>query len=255
MNNTSNKKLIKPLVIGHRGSSGKKLENTMSAFEQAHLDHADGIELDTFLTADYKLIVFHDQNTKRLSEAQIDLTKANWEDIQNIKLKNNESISLLEDVLSEYLNKFSWINIELKPLHPKSKMFVEVLMHVLKFQSHTERILISSSSLSLLNRVSKRLPDIALGLVTTSIPQLFLRKVFYPHLPLTTINPDQNLLKKNWFWKLVQPKEKIWVWNAETEESWRNCLNHQVQAIITDHPEKLISYLKNPDFVFENHHD
>ena len=47
-------------IIAHRGSSHACHENTMAAFQRAHADGADGIELDLRCTADGRWIVHHD---------------------------------------------------------------------------------------------------------------------------------------------------------------------------------------------------
>ena len=49
----------RPIVIAHRGASGKYPENTPASFKNA-LDYADFLEQDLQLTNDDKLIVFHD---------------------------------------------------------------------------------------------------------------------------------------------------------------------------------------------------
>ncbi len=47
-------------VIAHRGASRARRENTLPAFELAHLQGADGVELDVRRTADRRLRVLHD---------------------------------------------------------------------------------------------------------------------------------------------------------------------------------------------------
>lgn len=59
------RRLVAPLVqpvlnIGHRGASGDAPENTLTAFELAARQGADGIELDVRLSADGVPVVLHD---------------------------------------------------------------------------------------------------------------------------------------------------------------------------------------------------
>lgn len=54
-----------PLNIAHRGGAGLRPENTLAAFEDAVARGADGAELDVQLTADGKVVVFHDNRLKR----------------------------------------------------------------------------------------------------------------------------------------------------------------------------------------------
>lgn len=49
-----------PLVLGHRGASGYRPENTMEAFELAIAQGADGVECDLVPTKDGELIIRHE---------------------------------------------------------------------------------------------------------------------------------------------------------------------------------------------------
>jgi glycerophosphoryl diester phosphodiesterase len=60
----------KPLVIAHRGASGFAPENTLAAFRLAIALGADGIELDTQLSADGQAVVIHDARVNRTTNAK-----------------------------------------------------------------------------------------------------------------------------------------------------------------------------------------
>ena len=51
---------MKPLIIAHRGWSGRYPENTLIAFEKALELPVDGIEFDLRLTADDRIVVSHE---------------------------------------------------------------------------------------------------------------------------------------------------------------------------------------------------
>lgn len=55
-------------VIAHRGASGQAPESTLEAFTLAHEQGADYLEMDAQLTADGKLVVFHDDTIERTSD-------------------------------------------------------------------------------------------------------------------------------------------------------------------------------------------
>jgi glycerophosphoryl diester phosphodiesterase len=52
-------------IIAHRGSSHEAPENTVAAAELAWMQNADAVELDVHLSKDGKLVVIHDDDTKR----------------------------------------------------------------------------------------------------------------------------------------------------------------------------------------------
>ncbi len=56
-----------PWIVAHRGGSRLAPENTLPAFERAAALGADAIEIDVRLTADGRVVVFHDEDTARLT--------------------------------------------------------------------------------------------------------------------------------------------------------------------------------------------
>ncbi|HEX9051937.1 MAG TPA: glycerophosphodiester phosphodiesterase [Anaeromyxobacter sp.] len=56
-----------PWIVAHRGGSRLAPENTLPAFERAAALGADAIEIDVRLTADGTAVVFHDEDTARLT--------------------------------------------------------------------------------------------------------------------------------------------------------------------------------------------
>ena len=56
------------LVVGHRGASAHRPENTLPSFELAVEQGVDAIELDVHLTADGQLAVIHDATLERTTD-------------------------------------------------------------------------------------------------------------------------------------------------------------------------------------------
>jgi len=107
----------KPLVIAHRGDCTNAPENTRAAFKAAMDAGADGFELDVFLLADNTVIVFHDEDTERLTGVKGDITKMTIEDVRKLSV-NGEPIPTLEEILNEFSAK-TLINVEMKAYKPK----------------------------------------------------------------------------------------------------------------------------------------
>lgn len=59
----------RPLVFAHRGGAALAPENTMPAFEQAVALGVDGFEFDVRLTRDDEVVVFHDDDLARTTDA------------------------------------------------------------------------------------------------------------------------------------------------------------------------------------------
>lgn len=102
----------RPLVIAHRGDCSNAPENTMAAFQAALDAGSDGIELDVFLTSDNRVIVFHDEDTERLTGVKGDITKMTLDQVRKLSVKG-EPIPTLEEVFTAFADKLL-INVELK---------------------------------------------------------------------------------------------------------------------------------------------
>lgn len=102
-------------IYAHRGlfDNKKIVENTISAFKKALLDNLN-IELDIRVTKDNKIIVFHDNNIKRLTGIDRLVKEMTYNELSNVKLLNTtDKIPLLEDVL-KLVNGRVTLLIELK---------------------------------------------------------------------------------------------------------------------------------------------
>ena len=95
--------------VGHRGASYLAPENTLAAIKLAWELGADGAECDVMLTADKKVVLFHDKNTKKITGHNLTIMDATWEELKPLVViprKTNrpeythETIPLLEDVLA-----------------------------------------------------------------------------------------------------------------------------------------------------------
>lgn len=103
----------------------------MAGFRKAWALGVDGIELDVFQTADGRLVVFHDEQTERLTGVKGNITQMTWDEVSRLRIRRKldmgagqlftyareEPIPLLEQVLDEFRDKLL-INIEMKAYAP-----------------------------------------------------------------------------------------------------------------------------------------
>ena len=112
-----------PKRWAHRGCCTLYPENTLEAFiAAAELDGITGIELDIQLTSDGEMVVFHDENLRRVTHIDRNVRGCTLAEIKNIAIPANDgkycSIPTLEEVLvmmKPYCeSRGILINIELK---------------------------------------------------------------------------------------------------------------------------------------------
>jgi glycerophosphoryl diester phosphodiesterase len=77
-------------ILGHRGSAGTALENTMEAMQHGWESGADGIEVDVHLSADNHVVVHHDKTTKRLCDKNVAIKSSTLAELENIRLRDQE---------------------------------------------------------------------------------------------------------------------------------------------------------------------
>ena len=87
-------------AFAHRGLHGEgAAENTMTAFERA-CEAGFGIELDVQLSRDGKVVVFHDDDLKRMTGDPRRVDEVDLEEMQRLELPFGEHIPLFEGVLA-----------------------------------------------------------------------------------------------------------------------------------------------------------
>lgn len=103
-------------LIAHRGYHNIKKgipENSIMAFENA-IKHNYLIELDVHILKDGEIVVFHDDNIKRMTGIDREIKDMDYDEIREIKLQEtNQRIPLLKEVLKVVDGKVPLI-IELK---------------------------------------------------------------------------------------------------------------------------------------------
>ncbi len=109
-----------PQLIAHRGYAAENPENTVAAMRAAaNDDRTDAIEIDVRATRDERVIVFHDDDLSRLTDAppavcDTPIRELSYDEISEHTVDDSdESIPLLADALAAIPESLT-VNIELK---------------------------------------------------------------------------------------------------------------------------------------------
>lgn len=100
--------------FAHRGLFNEEYpENSMEAFDNA-IKHGYGIELDVQFSKDKQLVVFHDDNLKRVTGDKRNVCNVEYKELKILSLSNtNKTIPLFKDVLTQIGGKVPLI-VEIK---------------------------------------------------------------------------------------------------------------------------------------------
>ncbi|QAU12424.1 glycerophosphodiester phosphodiesterase [Halorubrum sp. BOL3-1] len=100
-------------LIGHRGCAGQYAENTIEAIERAS-PHVDAVEIDVRRCASGELVVFHDAELDRLTEASGRVADADWDELRTLTVPDSgEPIPRLDEVFAVAPDEVD-VNVEIK---------------------------------------------------------------------------------------------------------------------------------------------
>ncbi len=137
------------LIMAHRGASGYELENFYAAFNETVELGAAMIETDVQETKNDILILIHDTSINRTTVGEGKIEELTIEQIRNIKLKNNENIPILGEVLGKFSEKIRF-NLEIKAEKIEKKVYNLLIKYKL-----IEKTIISSFSFPILQNFLK----------------------------------------------------------------------------------------------------
>lgn len=169
MNVSTNKQCL-PLIIGHRGASAQKPENTIPAFDLALELEADGIEFDVRLASDGVPVVIHDPDLKRTgrqtglvrksSSAELEKIDAGtWFNLKHPTLADPENanarIPRLTYVFERFRKSEALLYVELKCATEEIDAIAESVAELVDRFSLRERVIVESFELASVRRIKQ----------------------------------------------------------------------------------------------------
>ena len=94
------------MIIAHRGASHDAPENTLASVNLAWERKADAVEVDVHLSKDNRIMVIHDEDTKRTSGDKMVIRESRSSDLRSLDASNGmdqfrgEKIPFLEEVMA-----------------------------------------------------------------------------------------------------------------------------------------------------------
>ncbi|MBI4411565.1 MAG: hypothetical protein HY541_03680 [Deltaproteobacteria bacterium] len=232
------------LIIAHRGSRLSAPENTLLAFQKAHEQKADGIELDVHLTRDRKVAVYHDDRITDAQGQRVAIRSATFSQLKEIVLPENQHIPTLHEVFEQFGQKFSVINVEIKSTgYCTNGIEKTVLDLVCRFHLE-DRVIISSFNPLHLWRTRLLNRRIRIGHLIWP-PQWFARRHFWTRLcRANTVNLEHEWATPDRLKEFNGLGRDIWVWTVNEESEMRRWFGANIAAIITDDPARALKIRK-----------
>lgn len=260
------------LVHGHRGARAVWPENTLPAFEYAIGQGVDVLELDMAVTLDDVVVISHDPYLSRticqgpeggetaihrLAFAQV----RQWDcgALQNPafpkqRLVPGTRMPTLEEVFDLAAARNVEFNIETKidprrpDLAPDPATFARLVVDLVRKHGMEKRVIVQSFDFRTLKEVRKLAPELRLSALYEGTPKSFVeiaREAGSEGKSVEIVSPRFNLVTKEEVQAAHRAGIQVVPWTANTPALWRQLVDARVDAIISDDPAELISWLKS----------
>lgn len=226
-------------VIAHRGASADYPELTATAFKQAFVQGADGVECDIRLTRCGSLVCIHDPVIERVSDGRGRVSALTLKELGAFNFGTEDrpegpcSLAELLDILEDHPGKHVFIETK----HPLryGRMLEEELVKLLRYRGleadpHIHLISFSGASI---NRISQLAPQ---------LDRIYLRNEpnkWYHQVRETTVKPSGlgfSLRQARQLWIAQRLPAQPYVWTVDEPEDMADCLRHGVQWLATNRP-------------------
>ena len=244
-----------PVVIGHRGYSAFAPENTLPSFRLALRAGVDLVELDYRQTADGELVVIHDPNLDRTTDAQwrwggrhIRVESKTVAEIRSLDAGKwfdqtfaGTPVPLLQEAV-ELIQRGGVALLERKSGD------IETLARLLENKGLVGRVVVQSFDWSFLTALHRRLPDQPLGALgpLTSLPGVRKAPAVFGQLTGRWLRAVRKTGASVVVWNkqvsrpaLRQAHDqglKVWVYTIDRPELAQSLLDIGVDGIITNNP-------------------
>lgn len=272
---TSSYAMDKIDVQGHRGARAVLPENTLPAFNYALSIGVDTLELDTGVSKDGVVVVYHDQrinsalcqykdgsaitgepliHSLTLKEIkQLDCgSKPNPRFLKQTPLPGTEIPTLaevFESVNNSELNNAKSIrfNIETKSnvdqpdAQPAPAEFVRLVLSVIKEYGLENRVTIQSFDHRTLHETQKQAPELVRVALFAKRESDWLMAAKQSGAQI--VSPNFKKIRKKDVEQLHGAGFKVIPWTANQQSEWKKLIEMGVDGIITDDPEPLLELL------------
>lgn len=270
-------------VHGHRGCRGLLPENTIPSFLKAAELGVHALELDIVVTGDAQVLVSHEAwfsseyclkpdgtTIAPTEELQHNIYRLPYQTIKQYdcgskphpRFPQQQNQFAYKPLLSEVIVAVQaycaqqtiacpYFNIEIKStiagdkiFHPRSELFVELLLEVLVNYKLTEQVVVQSFDVRPLQVLHDLKPTIKLGLLTedNTQPEKRLEQLgFTPY----AYNPNYSLIDANLLQLLQKERIKCYTWTINDAIMVQKMIAMGVDGIITDYPDMVLEQVKS----------
>lgn len=224
-------------VIAHRGASGERPENTLSAVRLAVAQRADMIEVDLHRSRDGAIPITHDETLGHLG-GRGEIADATWAEIRALDAGGGERVPSLQELLDELGPQIPF-NLELKVSSrgPYAGLEAATLAEV-EARGLLARTLFSSFYDPVLAELRKQRAEARLALLISRRS----RADWAPRarsLGAEALNPELALVTPELVRAAHGEGLAVYVFTVDAPDAMRRMLELGVDGLFTNFPERL----------------
>ena len=253
-------------VHGHRGSRSTHPENTFAAFEEAFSSGANAFELDTQLTSDGEVIVFHDfELSARVCRKNgqpplgpMEILRTMWSEVNQwdvgsvVQAKylrqklSVQKIPTLDSALKWVKGKPApfYVNVEVKaaPEWPDALVdtYTAKVIRLIQNYGLENRCLLMSFDFRVIRAAKKNMPALRSSCLFENAADFVM---VAKQNGATQIGPHFSLLTEALVKETQSAGLRVMPWTVNAPEDWARLKRWGVDGIITDSPRELIQFL------------
>jgi glycerophosphoryl diester phosphodiesterase len=232
----------RPLVLGHRGASALAPENTLAAFRLAMEQGADGFELDVWRCGSGEVVVFHDEDARRVAGSPLRVARAPLRVLRELDVGarsgssfRGERIPLLAEVLEAFPGAV--VNVELKSGRLPAPGLAREVARVIRGHRASGRVIVSSFDCALLAAFRLLAPGIPTGLLVGPGTGWRLREAAGTRLlGVPGLHPALGLATDARVGRWHARGLRLVVWTVDAPGELERLARLGVAAVIADHP-------------------
>lgn len=227
----------RPLVMAHRGDPTAALENTLEAFAAAEKLGAECIELDVRITADDRLVVFHDATLARLAgrgERVEDLTR---DQLLSVRLGRGYAMPTLDDVLGA-IGDGMLFDIEIKSdAFGRYNRIADRVVDCVRRHDAVDRCLVSSFDPFVLLRSRRLEPRLRIGYLFFRRLAAELTRLVRPY----AVHPEASMVTHDSVLAWRRRGYAIHAWTVDSSHGLRRLHTLGIDAVCTNRPAKALA--------------
>jgi len=234
----------KPLLyIGHRGASYLAPENTLASIKLAWELGADAAECDVMLSSDRELLLFHDQNTRKLTGQNHKVSETSWEVLSKLEIKlrdsnlpeyEGETIPLLSEVL-ETIPDQRMLVIEIKTGHE----ILPFLEKVIEEHWKSGKISMIAFDFETIREAKILFPEVPCYYLSSFRTDINKRMEAIKESKLDGVDLRHPVIDKALMDQCEKSGLDVWCWTVNDPATARKMKTLGVTAVTTDRPKWL----------------